>query len=63
MQCKEQMPTDLHKLHHGDGVEKMEASKPVLSGGGIGYARDLQRRRVAGKDGMSVERRNDGEPE
>lgn len=57
------MPTDLHKLHHGDRVEKVEASKSVLSGGSIGYVCDLQRRRVAGKDGVSVERRNSREPE
>lgn len=52
-----QAPTDLHKLHHGDWVEKVEAGKSVLSGGGIGYACDLQRRGVAGKDCMSVERK------
>lgn len=60
---EDQMPTDLHKLHHGDRVEEMEASKSVLPGSGIGHACDLQRRGVAGKDGVSVERENGGEAE
>lgn len=58
---EDQAPTDLHKLHHGDWVEKMEASKSVLSGGGVGYACDLQGRGVAGKDRMSVERKGRSE--
>lgn len=35
----------------------MEPGESVLSGGGIGYARDLQRGSVAGKDCVSVERK------
>lgn len=35
----------------------MEPGEAVLSGGGIGYARDLQRGSVAGKDCVSVERK------
>lgn len=58
---EDQMPTDLHKLHHGDRVEEMEASKSVLPGSGIGHACDLQGRGVAGKDGVSAERENSGE--
>jgi hypothetical protein len=37
----------------------MEASKSILSGGRVGYACDLQGRSVAGKDGVSVERKMD----
>lgn len=35
----------------------MEPGESVLSGGGIGYACDLQRGSVAGKDCVSVERK------
>lgn len=52
-----QEATDLHKLHHGHWVEEMEPGESVLSGGGIGYASDLQRGSVAGKDRVSVERK------
>lgn len=52
-----QTPTDLHKFHQGHWVEEMEPGKSVLSGGGIGYACDLQRGSVAGKDCVSVERK------
>lgn len=54
---REQEPTDLHELHHGHWVEEMEPGESVLSGGGVGYARDLQRGSVAGKDCVSVERK------
>lgn len=52
-----QEPTDLYELHYGHWVEEMEPGESVLSGGGIGYASDLQRGSVAGKDCMSVERK------
>lgn len=52
-----QTRTDLHELHHGHWIEEVQPGKAVLSGGGIGYASDLQRGSVAGKDCMSVERK------
>lgn len=39
----------LHKLHHGDGVEEVKATKPVQSVGGTGDVGDGQWGRVAGK--------------
>lgn len=32
----------LHKLHHGDGVEEVKATKPVQSVGGTGDVGDGQ---------------------
>lgn len=44
----------LHKLHHGDGVEEVKATKPVQSAGGTGDVGDGQWGRVAGKYRVST---------
>lgn len=46
----------LHKLHHGDRVEEVKATKSVQPVGGAGNVSDGQRGRVAGK--YCVSRKN-----